>query len=417
MNDGPNRVRMLAPDEDHDARKRPGWLPLVVLLVLGAIGAALLAQGSTGTAEIAAGGDPVEALFTTDGETTTTFETPDTTTTAPPQPSRIRDLMPSFRGKLVLVGRDGGETYHGEWLDGWSSPNVVAAPASMDRAILDVRANELATLAFHSSSQGVLFTSRDPVAPLSPSYSPVNSMAWHETEAGLLAWTGWSPGNELPTLFIGELPLRLNQNLTVTQSIADVPPDTEVVAWGTWGFLVSNGPFLWSLDPDGELVAVVAGSLVASDTGGQFLIESNDAQPSVIDSLRNYFGPLATPLTIPSEKLVIAPGGTYLGDTTLEQLPNTRTLAGDTSVVFVPGTPFVVSWDRPGDAVPALIDMTSLRQARIDMMPGGALLDITPRYLLYQSRPDELVLLDMTAAASAILEVDGQIIAARILDR
>lgn len=416
MNDGANRVRMLAPEDDGDAHKRPGWLPLLVLLVLGAIGAALLAQGSTGTAEVAASGDPVDALFITEGETTTTT-VPDTTTTPPRLPSRIRDLMPSFRGKLVLAGRDGGEAYHGEWLDGWSSPNLVTAPAVMDRAILDARANELATLAFHSSSQGVLFTSRDPMAPLSPSYSPVNSMAWHETEPGVLAWTGWSPGNELPTLFVGELPFRIGQNLTVTRSVVDVPPDTEVVAWGEWGFLVRNGSFLWSLSPTGEMVAVVAGSLVASDRAGRFLIEPHDAQPSVIDSLAKYFGPLATPLTIPSDQLVIAPDGTYVADATLAQLPDTRTLARESSLAFVPGTSFVIAWDRPGGAAPALIDLTSLQQAQIGLPSGGTLFDITARYLLYQWRPDELVLLDLTTANSASLDVDGQIIAARILDR
>lgn len=412
MDDGDNRVRPLAIGEEDTASHRRGWLPILIVLVLGAVGAALIAQGSTGTAEIAPAGDAAEALFTP-GEPTTTSTTREPT----PPPPRIRDLLPDFSGRLVFVGRDGSFSYHGEWLDGWSSPRVLPAPAPINEAQFDVRANEVAAISYKTLSDGVLFTSRDPTIDLRPSFSPVNSLAWHDTQPGQLAWTGAAPGVELPALFVGQHSLRVGQNLVVAETVTSLPPASDVVAWGDWGFLVRNDSLLWSLDRSGEMVGVVSGRLVANDGNGRFLIRPITAQESLVESFTSYFDLFATPLSITPETLVDAPEGTYVADSTLAQIPNTRVLPHDDHLTFLPNSPMIVAWDRPGDAQPALIDTSSLQQTRLDIPSSGTVLDLTSRYILYQLQRDEVVLMDLLNATSATLPVDGLILVARILER
>jgi len=99
--------------------------------------------------------------------------------------------------------------------------------------------------------------------------SGVNGFVWHDSNPADLAWS---------TLEDGELQIWVSEDAGLGEVVVSgVGLGDNVVAFGDWGFAVSDGEGVnYVLDPSGELIGSIAGRIVTSHRSGLLLVTDTD---------------------------------------------------------------------------------------------------------------------------------------------
>lgn len=248
----------------------PRWsLTLVIAVVAITVGYLL---GASGTSPEAA---PASSTTTSrepiPASTTTTIGV----TTSEVAPSRLADLVPGFEGTLVVQGGDFYSPNLSVWPAHLSSPSVGTVsrgtPFEFDSSShLPARLVQGATEPDYSYS--VLLVGSHPVRVLGSggllmsmgvAAVDVHSFAWHSTEPRRLAWIEGSAdssteeGRALRMGSVGDDGVFVSSPPLATLHSSETPyVGLSLVAWDTWGFLISRfdragGASLSLLTPDG----------------------------------------------------------------------------------------------------------------------------------------------------------------------
>lgn len=113
--------------------------------------------------------------------------------------------------------------------------------------------------------------------PLAPAFVGATSAVWHPVEAGRLAWTGRPQGQDAHLLYRGQA--RPSGSRLQVETITEISPDERLLAWGPWGYLVSDEeecPGLRVLGPGGEERARGRYHLLDADRRGDLLVAPCD---------------------------------------------------------------------------------------------------------------------------------------------
>ncbi len=234
--DEPGKIRPLPPELPEIAA--PGsspppppdrrWVPIAVAgaaLVFFGLLAGLFGAGSAAGPDASGAGasdTTIPALGNAPPSTTTT--------TAPPT---LGEMAPVLERPLQIVYRDHANTTtnRATWELAAAAPSeVMTSGGAASQASFDASKRQISWIT--EGRNDTLWVGRPPVAE--PVFVGISGAHWHPTEPRLLAWVGTQPGARRPHLYVANA--LANSGIGDLVDLGAVPPRSELVGWGDWGF-------------------------------------------------------------------------------------------------------------------------------------------------------------------------------------
>ena len=185
-------------------------------------------------------------------------------TAQPENPRGVGEVVDGFPDTLVAVTQlTGGNLELLTW-PVTGSPRTEPLPGFATSEVEFDRSGRMVGMGIPvAESDGVLLSFGTPPR-IQPQAAGVTGFAWHETEAGALAYT---------QVIEGEWRLSVvDRSRETTLVSSETGSDGVVVAWGSWGFAIQDDGSATVLNESGETVRVLEGRLLDADAEGRMVL-------------------------------------------------------------------------------------------------------------------------------------------------